>query len=121
MDKTTTTILPVEYKGYTIQEDPEWCGYFGSRRLIIYPRRLIIYPTEAGIQHDADCDGERYIYCGNCKWSGTTEEAKEIIDELGYASHTARVKRFKKFYYEYQNWGGTMTWKEFRNDNRFPH
>jgi hypothetical protein len=40
---------------------------------------------------------------------------------MKYTSHTAMVKRFKKFYYEYQNNGGSFTWKEFRNDNRFPH
>lgn len=72
---TTTTILPVEYKGYTIQEDPDY-DYSGHAR-------LIIFPTEAGIDHDYDMreDGG-YRYCGNCKWSDSVEEAKDIIDEL---------------------------------------
>jgi hypothetical protein len=107
--QTTTTILPVEYKGYTIQEDPDY-DYSGHAR-------LVIFPTHQGIQTDFDNDR----FCGNCKWSGSIEEAKDFINDLGYASHTARVKRFKKFYYEYQAWGGTFDWKTFRNDNRFSH
>lgn len=69
--QTTTTILPVEYKGYTIQED-------GERYMTGY----LLYPTEAGIQHDYDGDSEGFHYCGNCKWADSIEEAKDIIDEI---------------------------------------
>lgn len=63
------------YKGYSIEQDPEWCGYSDFQR-------IIIYPTEAGIQHDYDGDSEGFRYCGNSKWADSVEEAKEIIDEL---------------------------------------
>lgn len=40
---------------------------------------------------------------------------------MKYKTHTDRVKRFKKFYYEYLAWGGSFSWKQFRDDNRWPH
>lgn len=69
------TITHVQYKGYTIMQDPNWSGYSDFER-------LLFFPTEAGIQHDYDGDSEGYRYCGNCKWVSSIDEAKEIIDEL---------------------------------------
>lgn len=63
----------VEYKGYTISPDSE------------YPyslQRYLYYPTEQGIDHDYDYDGDGYCYCGNCKWAGSIEEAKDMIDDF---------------------------------------
>lgn len=70
-----TLIGTLEYRGYSIEQDPEWCGYSNFQR-------LIIYQTEQGIQHDYDGDSEGFRYCGNCKWADSVEEAQEIIDEL---------------------------------------
>lgn len=36
----------------------------------------------------------------------------------GFTTHADRVKRFKKFYYEYLAWGGSFSWKVFRDDGR---
>lgn len=109
----TISITPVQYKGYTIMED--------FRNPYSNSPEYMFYPTKQGINHDADGDSEGWRYTGNCKWANFLQDAKDVIDELGYASHTDRVRRFKKFYYEYQNNGGSFPWKEFRNDNRFPH
>jgi hypothetical protein len=68
-----TLIGTLEYKGYSIEQDPDY-DYSGHS--------IIIYPTEQGIQHDEDFNGERTKYCGNCKWADSVEEAKEIIDEI---------------------------------------
>ncbi len=72
----TTLIMstPVEYKGYTIQED--------YRNPYSNKPEFMFYLTEQGVQHDADYDGEQYKYCGNCKWADSIEEAKEEIDEI---------------------------------------
>lgn len=35
-----------------------------------------------------------------------------------FATHAARVQRFKKMYYEYLAWGGSFDWKTFRDDGR---
>ncbi|MEJ7644255.1 MAG: hypothetical protein WKF87_06650 [Chryseolinea sp.] len=35
-----------------------------------------------------------------------------------FNTHHERVKRFKKFYYEYLRWGGSFSWRVFRDDGR---
>lgn len=61
------------FKGYTIELD------YGNP----YNRaEFMFFPTEQGAQHDADYDGERYKYCGNCEWADSLEEAKDAIDEI---------------------------------------
>jgi hypothetical protein len=77
-----TLIGTLEYKGYSIQEDPEKGRDVYSDPEKGYRLRLILYPTEQGIQHDYDGDSEGFRYCGNCKWADSIEEAKEIIDEI---------------------------------------
>lgn len=72
--QATTTILPVEYKGYTIQERED--TYYKG----MCP--FVLFPTEQGIQHDYDYNGSGNTYCGNCKWADSIEEAKEMIDEI---------------------------------------
>lgn len=61
------------YKSYTIDTDTNYPYSLGQ---------YIFYPTEQGIDHDADYDGDGYTYCGNCKWADSIEEAKELIDEI---------------------------------------
>lgn len=63
------------YRGYTIDFDNYRSS--NSRR-----PEFIFYLTEEGIQHDGDSDCDGYFYCGNCKWAGSVEEAKEEIDEI---------------------------------------
>lgn len=65
-----------EYRGFTIQEDPE--AYVKGS--------LMFYPTEEGIQHDGDVTASgNWKYCGNCHWSGpTVEEVKRDIDDYIY-------------------------------------
>lgn len=79
---TTTHITPVQYKGYTIMEDPEKGFDIYSNPEKGHRLELIVFPTEAGIQHDYDGDSEGYRYCGNCEWVSSIDDAKEIIDEL---------------------------------------
>lgn len=59
------------YKGWTIQDDPE--AYIKGQ--------LIAYPTEQGIQHDYDLEGEDYKYCGNCLFAWDIDTLKAEIDE----------------------------------------
>lgn len=87
---TTTTILPVEYKGYTIQRNADSNGY-----------AFIIFPTEAGIQHDYDGDSEGSRYCGNCKWADYVQEAKAIIDELVDNELLKALDEIANWYYDY--------------------
>jgi hypothetical protein len=61
----------MEYKGYTIQKD--FCEYRGVR--------WMFYKTEEGIDHQAEQDGEDMVYCGNCRWADSIEEAKDEIDD----------------------------------------
>jgi hypothetical protein len=61
------------HRGYSIQMD---------QRNPYGPAEFMFYPTEEGVQHDADCDGESYKYCGNCRWASTLEEAKDEIEEI---------------------------------------
>jgi hypothetical protein len=68
--------LPIQYRGYTIEEDKEWRDYQSG------PAQLIIYPTDQGIQHDYDYDGDGYRYCGNSEWADCIDEAKYKVDEL---------------------------------------
>lgn len=63
-----------EYKGYTIELD--YRNPYSSKP------EYMFYPTEQGIQHDADYDGEQYRYCGNCRWNTTIEDCEAEIDEL---------------------------------------
>jgi hypothetical protein len=63
-----------EYRGYSIE--PDFRNPYSNVPEFMY------YPTEQGVQHDADYDGESYRYCGNCKWSNSIEEAKAEIDDL---------------------------------------
>lgn len=63
----------IKYKSYSIEKDYEY-PYSGGR--------YIFYPTEEGIQHDADYNGDSYKYCGNCKWCSSIEEAMLLIDEI---------------------------------------
>jgi hypothetical protein len=62
------------YKTYTIQED--------FRNPYRKEPEYMFYPTEQGIDHDADYDGESFKYCGNCKWTDSIDEAKDSIDEI---------------------------------------
>lgn len=64
----------LDYRGYTIQEDPE--------RSYSQEAEFVVFPTDQGIQHDADYDGDGYKYCGNCKWCDSIEEGMETIDLL---------------------------------------
>lgn len=88
---TITTILPVEYKGYTIQEDVE-CLFSGS---------LVFFPTEQGIQHDYDCEGESRRYSGNCKLADSVEEAKAFIDEFVDNELLKALDEISHWYYDY--------------------
>jgi hypothetical protein len=72
-------VLPMQYRGYTIEEDHDYNPY---SRQIMY----MLYPTEQGVQHDADGDSEGYRYTGNCKWTDDVEEAKAMIDDILYES-----------------------------------
>jgi hypothetical protein len=76
--------MKTEYRTYTIEPDhrnpyaqkPDW----------------MFYPTEEGIQHDADLDGDDMKYCGNCKWASTLEEAQQEIDDLIIESQEKRIQ-----------------------------
>jgi hypothetical protein len=61
----------IHYKGWTIEENPNGC----------FVGELMAYPTEQGIQHDADFDGDRYRYCGNCLFDICIDNLKDSIDE----------------------------------------
>lgn len=75
MTATTHNCTVVEeYKGYSIQPD--------FRNPYNRNPEYMFYPTEQGIDHDADYDGESYSYAGNCKWADSIEEAKLLIDEI---------------------------------------
>ena len=63
-----------EYKGYTIEHD--WNNPYSSEP------QFMFYPTEEGLSHDMDWEGEGWIYCGNALWADSLEEAKILIDEL---------------------------------------
>jgi|SRR5690348_7187357 len=67
---------PVQYRGYTIQEDQR--NPYAQKGEV----EFMFYPTKAGIQHDGDFDGEDWHYCGNCKWEAELQYAKEAIDEI---------------------------------------
>lgn len=67
-------MLIEEYKGYSIELD--------YRNPYSNKPEYMMYPTEQGIQHDADYDGEQYRYCGNCKWFSSVEDCKAEIDDL---------------------------------------
>lgn len=41
----------------------------------------IAYPTEEGIQHDYDQDGDSTRYMGNCLWSTGVDDLMDEIDE----------------------------------------
>jgi hypothetical protein len=83
-DKVITA--PIEYKGYTIQPDPERNPYNKEPE-------LVFFPTDAGIQHDYDYENEGYRYCGNCGWAGSVEECQYEIDELIYE----KLEEIKQF------------------------
>jgi hypothetical protein len=63
----------IQYKGHTIQAD--------FRNPYNKECEYMFYPTSEGVQHDADCDGDGYHYCGNCKWAASIDEAKDLITE----------------------------------------
>lgn len=65
---------PIEYRGYTIQMDSTNNPYGKPQ--------FMYYPTDEGISHDADCDGEDFRYCGNCRWADTLEDAIDEIYEI---------------------------------------
>lgn len=65
---------PIEYRGHTIQMDSTHSPY--SKPQFMY------FPTEEGVSHDADYDGDSYVYCGNCKWADTLEDAIDEIYEI---------------------------------------
>lgn len=83
----TLTLSSITYKGFTIQKDQR--NPYGDAE-------FMFYPTEEGVQHDADCDGESYKYCGNCKWASTLEEAKNEIDDKLY-DDLERLNRAEKY------------------------
>lgn len=62
----------IEYKGYTIEEDAN----------NPYHTEYLFYPTDDGLFHDYDLQGEDWIYCGNANWADSIEDAKLMIDEL---------------------------------------
>lgn len=65
----------IEYRGFTIKDDPE----------AYVKHQLIIYPTEEGIQHDCDVnDNGNFVYCGNCLFATSIQDAKSDIDDLIY-------------------------------------
>lgn len=66
--------MSIEYRGFTIQED--------FRNPYSKNPEYMFYPTEQGIQHDAESNGEDMKYCGNCLWESSIDEAKAEIDEL---------------------------------------
>jgi hypothetical protein len=63
----------IEYRGYTIDEHWE---------LYAQAPNFMFYPSDEGIQHDADYDGESYKYSGNCQWAESVDEAKDEIDSF---------------------------------------
>jgi len=65
---------PLQYKGYTIEED--------YRNPNSNKPDYMFYPTAEGIQHDADCDQDGFFYTGNCQWDSTLEGVMAEIDEL---------------------------------------
>lgn len=65
--------VPMTYRGYTIESCVR--GYDANIG------NFMFYPTEQGVDHDADYDGESYKYCGNCRWADSIEEAKDEIFE----------------------------------------
>ena len=65
----------MEYNGYTIEIDKDRTYNMGHEE-------YIFYKTDEGIQHDGDFDGQDWHYCGNCKWAGSIEDAKDQIDEM---------------------------------------
>jgi hypothetical protein len=90
---------PIHYKGHTIQIDPVETDNWRQTR-------FVIFPTNQGIDHDGDFDGESWHYCGNCKWAGSIEDAKDQIDEMSdddssyYASkNTQRHNAFRGMAY----------------------
>jgi hypothetical protein len=64
----------IQYRGFTIEED--------SRNPYSKEPEYMVYPTEAGVQHDADCDQDGFFYTGNCLWFSSVQEAKDEIDEI---------------------------------------
>lgn len=65
------TILE-EYKGWLIVESDRGAPF----------QEFMAFPVESGEpDHDYDYDGERYRYCGNCKF-GSVQDLKDQIDEL---------------------------------------
>lgn len=64
----------VKYRTYTIEED--FRNPYSNKPDFMY------YITEQGIQHDADLRNGDLVYCGNCKWASSLQDAKDEIDEL---------------------------------------
>jgi hypothetical protein len=62
----------MEYKGFTIEKE------------YIYPKghRWMYYKTSEGVNHDYDTSDDGQVYCGNCKWASTIQDAVAEIDEL---------------------------------------
>jgi hypothetical protein len=63
--------MRTEYRGYTIEANPDHQMSF---------EKFISYPTEEGISHDADWDGDSWRYCGNRTHASSIEYAKLEID-----------------------------------------
>lgn len=71
MTAITKTSPVIFYRGYSIEKDSSG----------MYPGWFMYYPTEQGVQHDADMDGEDYHYCGNCGWASDLDQVKDEIWE----------------------------------------
>ena len=79
----------IQYRGYTIVEDYQRDPY----RKEPY---FMYYPTEQGVQHDADFDGDGFKYCGNCKWEDSLDAAIGEIDIFLEEQHNAPLKQSLK-------------------------
>ena len=81
----------INYRGFQIEED--------FRNPYSNDPEYMYYPAEQGAQHDYDLVGEDYVYCGNCKWAGSIEEAKDqIFEKIMMAIPDHQVKMNGRFY-----------------------
>lgn len=80
--------MKTEYRTYTIEPD--------QRNPYAQESEWMYYPTEQGVQHDADQDGEDLVYCGNCKWADTLEEAQSEIDDLIIEEQENEIEKLKE-------------------------
>lgn len=81
--------MKTEYRTYTIETDQR--NPYAQKGEV----EFMYYPTAEGVQHDADQDGEDLVYCGNCKWVDSLEEAQGAIDDLIIEQQGNRIEVLK--------------------------